>query len=156
MSDDRLEHYKEGMSLFGQNRFGEAVAAYQRALDASPDWTEALHGKAMAQMQGGQVDEAIETGKRIVEVDSNDAFAHTSLSIFYMKKSQLIEEGAQVRRDAGASGEELAGMQTEAKDMIQAAEDEGAKARMISWKEELKTNPHAAPPGPAGSMDVIQ
>ncbi len=39
---------------------------------------------------------------------------------------------------------------------IEDAEREGAKARMISWKEELKKNPDAPPPGPAGSMDVIQ
>ena len=39
---------------------------------------------------------------------------------------------------------------------IEEAEKEGAKARMLSWKEELKKNPDAPPPGPAGSMDVIQ
>jgi len=27
---------------------------------------------------------------------------------------------------------------------------------MLSWKQELKANPNAPPPGPAGSMDVIQ
>ena len=35
-------------------------------------------------------------------------------------------------------------------------EKEQAKARMLSWKQELKENPNASPPGPAGGMGVIQ
>jgi tetratricopeptide (TPR) repeat protein len=126
-NDQRIEHYKEGLALFGQQKHAEAVEAYDKALAVSPDWTDALHGKAMAYMQLGKLDEAIATGLRIVELDPNDAFAHTSLSMFYQRKG-LIEE----------------------------AEKEAAKARMISWKEELKKNPDAPPPGPAGGMNVVQ
>ena len=86
-----------------------------------------MHGKAMALMQLERYDEAIELGLKIVELDPDDAFAHTSLSIFYQRKG-LIDE----------------------------AEAEGAKARIISWKEELKSNPDARPPGPAGNLDVFQ
>lgn len=124
---DRLEHYKKGMQLFGENKFPEAIESYRNCLEEDPDWTDGLHGLAMAQMHAGLLDDAIATGLRIVELDANDAFAHTSLSMFYQRKN-----------------------------MIEEAEREAAKARMISWKEELKTNPDAAPPGPAGSMDVIQ
>ena len=124
---DRIEHYKKGLGLFGENKWNEAIEEYRLCLESDPDWTDGLHGLAMAQMHAGLLDEAIASGLRIVELDSNDAFAHTSLSMFYQRK-----------------------------DMIDEAEREAAKARMISWKEELKTNPDAAPPGPAGSMDVIQ
>jgi Tfp pilus assembly protein PilF len=81
----------------------------------------------MAYMNEGKLDDAIRVGNEIVAIDANDAFAHTSLSMFYQRK-----------------------------DMIDEAEKEAAKARMISWKEDLKKNPDAPPPGPAGSMDVIQ
>jgi tetratricopeptide (TPR) repeat protein len=124
---DRLEHYKQALELFGQNKFPESIEAYRAALKETPDWCDGLHGLAMAQMHAGLLDEAIATGLRIVELDPNDAFAHTSLSMFYQRKN-----------------------------MIDEAEQEAAKARMISWKEELKKNPNAPPPGPAGSMDVIQ
>ena len=157
MSSERTEFYKQGMTLFGQNKFEEAAAEYRKALEVSPDWTEALHGLAMAQLKAGHVDEAIETGKRIVEIDSNDAFAHTSLSIFYQSKSADVERTAVAKREAGElSDEDLVKAQKEAKELIEAAEAESNKARMISWKEELKKNPDAPPPGPAGSMDVIQ
>jgi len=119
--------YLEGIQLFGQNKYDDAIAKYDEALAIDPEWTEAMHGKAMAFMGLERYDDAIEVGQRIVELDSNDAFAHTSLSMFFQRKG-----------------------------MIEEAEAEGAKARMISWKEELKTNPDARPPGPAGSLDVLQ
>jgi len=123
---DKLQHYQKGLELFGQNKHEEAIAEYRAALELDPEWTEGLHGLAMAQMHAGKLDDAIETGLKIVEIDKEDAFAHTSLSMFYMRKG-----------------------------MIDEAEKEGAKARMISWKEELKNNPQASPPGPAGNIPVV-
>jgi tetratricopeptide (TPR) repeat protein len=122
-----IELYKKGLALFGQQKHEEAIAAYDAALSERPDWEEALHAKAMALMKAGRIDEAIAIGRRIVELNPEDAFAHTSLSIFYQRKG-----------------------------MIEEAEKEAAKARMVSWKEELKKNPNAPPPGPAGGMNVVQ
>jgi Flp pilus assembly protein TadD len=119
------EHYQKGLGLFGQQKHEDAIAEYRAALALDPEWTEGLHALAMAQMHAGKLDDAIETGKRIVELDKEDPFAHTSLSMFYMRKG-----------------------------MVDEAEKEGAKARMLSWKQELKTNPNAVPPGPAGSLPV--
>ncbi len=127
IEDRRQVHYLEGIQLFGQNKYDDAIAKYDAALEVDPNWTEAMHGKAMALMGLERYDDAIAVGQRIVELDANDAFAHTSLSMFFQRKG-----------------------------MIDEAEAEGAKARMISWKEELKTNPDARPPGPAGSLDVLQ
>ena len=141
MTDSANAFYIQGLQHFGKDEYSEAIAAYAKALELKPDWTDALHGLAMAHMRGGSIDEAIEIGKRIVELDSKDPFAHTSLSMFYQRKSQLAEE---------------AGDEEATKEWIAIAEKEGAAARLLSWKEELKTNPNAAPPGPAGSMDVIQ
>ena len=123
---DRMVHYKQGLTLFGQQKHEEAVAEYRKALELSPDWTDCLHAVAMALSELGRHDEAIETGQRIVELDADDAFAHTSLSMFYMRKGLIPE-----------------------------AEAEGAKARMVAWRQELKTNPNAPPPADAGGMKVV-
>ena len=119
--------YLEGLALFGKDRYEEALVKYEEAIAIDPEWTDSYHGKAIALMHLERYDEAIEVGQRIVELDPKDPFAHTSLSMFYQRKG-----------------------------MIEEAEAEGAKARMLSWKEELRTNPDARPPGPAGSMPVIQ
>ena len=144
MSEDTTQaqqHYLEGLKLFGEDAYDEAVAAYERALELQPDWADALHGLAMAKMHLGALDEAIEVGLRLCELEPEDPFPHTSLSMFYQRKSAVAEQ---------------AGNEPQARAMIEEAEKEGAKARMLSWKQELKTNPDAVPPGPAGSMDVVQ
>ena len=140
--DDRAqERYLKGLQLFGEQKHAQAIAAYEEALAIQPEWTDAMHGLAMACMHLGDLDRAITVGLRICELDGDDPFAHTSLSMFYQRKSAVAEAAG----DAGA-----------ARSLIELAEKEGAKARMLSWKQELKHNPAAVPPGPAGSMDVVQ
>jgi len=124
---DRKTHYLAGLKLFGQDRHAEAIEEYRKALELSPDWTEAMHALATACSKLGRHDEAIEVVERILELEPDDAFAYTSLSIFLQRKGLIPE-----------------------------AEKAAAKARMISWKEELKRNPQAPPPMPPGGMNVVQ
>jgi len=109
---DRLEHYKQALAYFGENKYPEAIAEYEAALADDPDWTEGLHGLAMAQMHAGELDDAIATGLRIAELDERDAFAYTSLSMFYQRKG-----------------------------MIEEAEQAAAKARMLNWHGEAENRP---------------
>lgn len=141
VSEEATAHYLEGMTLFGEDKYAEAIEKYRLALTAQPKWTEALHGIAMSHMHAGELDEAVKVGLEICELDSGDPFAHTSLSMFYQRKAAVAEAAGNAEQSAA---------------MIEAAEKEGARARMLSWKEDLKTNPNAVPPGPPGSMDVIQ
>ncbi len=140
VSEAAQQAYLEGLSHFGEHRHSEAIDAYERALGLALEWTDAMHGKAMALMHLERYDEAIAVGQRICELDPDDAFAHTSLSMFYQRKSAVAEK----------AGDEAA-----ARELIELAEKEGAEARLLSWKEELKSNPNAPPPGPAGGMGVI-
>ena len=54
-------------------------------------------------------DEAIAVAQKITELDADDVLAHTSLSVLYQKKGMIPE-----------------------------AEAEGAKARVLGWKQQLK------------------
>ena len=67
------------------------------------------------------------TLRRVIELTPNDAMAYTSLSIFLQRMNRIEE-----------------------------AEAAQAKARMISWKEELKTNPKAPPPEDPKGIRVVQ
>ena len=108
------EHYNQGMELFVQDRLDEAVAAYRRALDEDPSYTEALHALAMTYAHQGKLDDAIDVGKKLIEVAPDDELAYTSLSIFYQQKGMIAE-----------------------------AERIGAQARTLGWKRELQEKKNA-------------
>ena len=77
------DFYNEGMELFTQDRLEDAVAAYRRALDEDPNYADALHALAMTYAHQEKLDEAIEIGKKLIEVTLDDELAYTSLSMFY-------------------------------------------------------------------------
>lgn len=90
MSDARAL-YKEGFDHFVNDRLGDAVACYRRALEADPTLAIAWNGLAMALAQQGDLDGAIEAGRKLVELDPEDPLGHTSLSMFYQRKGMIPE-----------------------------------------------------------------
>jgi len=103
------DHYYAALDLMADGKLDEAVAAYQESLAADPAFTEAMHGLARALQDLQRYDEAITVAQRITEVDPDDVLAHTSLSVLYQKKGMIPE-----------------------------AEAEGAQARVLGWKQQLK------------------
>jgi Flp pilus assembly protein TadD len=103
------DHYYAALDLMAEAQLEKAVASYQASVTADPTFTEAMHGLARALQDLNRYDEAIQVAHRIAELDPDDVLAHTSLSVLYQKKG-----------------------------MIQEAEAEGAKARVLGWKQQLK------------------
>ena len=117
MDDPAIDLYMEGMGLYGQGRFEEAIAKFTESLVQKPDWGDCLQALGMAQMHHGKVADSLETLKRCAELEPENPLVFTSLSMAYQRA-----------------------------DRIEEAEAAQAKARMLSWQEELKTNPNAPPP----------
>jgi tetratricopeptide (TPR) repeat protein len=105
---NKENHYNEGMEFFAQDKWEEAITAYERALEEDPHYADALHALAMTYAHQGNFDKAIEFGKKLIEVAPDDELAYTSLSIFYQQKGMIAE-----------------------------AEQIGAKARTLGWKRQL-------------------
>ena len=103
------DHYYVALDLMAEGRLEEAVDAYQKSISADPTFTDAMHGLARALQDLQRYDEAIAVAQRIAEIDPDDVLAHTSLSVLYQKKGMIPE-----------------------------AEAEGAKARVLGWKQQLK------------------
>ena len=101
--------YDEAVDLFGDGNHEAAVAKYREAIALDPAFADAVQGIAMAYADKGMFDEAITWGKKLVELTPDETLAHTSLSMFYQRKGMIPE-----------------------------AEAEGAKARMLDWKRQLK------------------
>ena len=114
MSDEDIrqkaeDRYYTALDLMAEGQLQQAVAAYRESIETDPGFTEAMHGLARALQDLGSYDEAIAVAQRIAEIDPDDVLAHTSLSVLYQKKG-----------------------------MIEEAEAEGAKARVLGWKQQLK------------------
>ena len=103
------EHYFAALDLVAEGEHARAVEEYQKSVETDPTFTEAMHGLARALQDLGRLDEAIAVAKRIAEIDPDDVLAYTSLSVLYQKKGMIPE-----------------------------AEAEGAKARVLGWKQQLK------------------
>jgi tetratricopeptide (TPR) repeat protein len=103
------DHYYAALDLVAEGEHEAAVEEYQKSLEADSTFTEAMHGLSRALQDLGRLDEAIAIAKRIAEVDPEDVLAYTSLSVLYQKKGMIPE-----------------------------AEAEGAKARVLGWKQQLK------------------
>jgi Flp pilus assembly protein TadD len=103
------DHYYAALDLMAEGQLEKAVALYQDSVTADPTFTEAMHGLARALQDLNRYDEALQVAHRIAELDPDDVLAHTSLSVLYQKKG-----------------------------MIEEAEAEGAKARVLGWKQQLK------------------
>jgi tetratricopeptide (TPR) repeat protein len=103
------DHYYAALDLMADGQLEKAVAAYQESIKADPTFTEAMHGLARALQDLQRYDDAIEVANKIAQIDPDDVLAHTSLSVLYQKKGMIAE-----------------------------AEAEGAKARVLGWKQQLK------------------
>ena len=103
------EHYDRALEAFAGGDLEQATAEYQKALALNPRFTDALHGLAQAYAQQGELEKAIATARRIVEIDPDDVLAHTSLSRFLQQQGKKAE-----------------------------AEEEANQARILGWKQQLR------------------
>lgn len=103
------DHYFAALDLMAEGKAEAAVSELRTSLCADPTFTEAMHGLTRALEDLSRYDEAIEVAKRLSELDPDDVLPHTRLSILYQKKGMIPE-----------------------------AEEEGNKARILGWKQQLK------------------
>ena len=101
--------YYSALDLYAEGRHDDAIEQYKKAIEFDAAFTDAMHGLARAYQDLNRLDEAIEVAKKLSALDPNDILAHTSLSILYQKKGMVPE-----------------------------AEEEGNKARILGWKQQLK------------------
>ena len=103
------DFFLSGLDLYSEGKHEEAIAAYRRAIEADPNYTDALHGLARIYQDQNRLDEAIAISQQLAQLDPDDVLPHTSLSILYQKKGMIPE-----------------------------AEAEANKARVLGWKQQLK------------------
>lgn len=117
---------REGLGLYGKGEYAQAVEVFQRGLDQNPESTDLMLHLGMSQMNAKQLEAALATLEKLTGLVPEDPMGFTSLSMCLQRM-----------------------------DKIEEAEKAQAQARLLSWKQELKTNPNAPPPDD-GPMRVQQ
>jgi tetratricopeptide (TPR) repeat protein len=103
------ELYDEGIDLFSEGRYDEAIRAYEKAIELDPGFVDALHGLALALAENGDVRAAIVVARRIIAASPDDPLGYTSLSMLLQKDGKIAD-----------------------------AEAAAAEARVREWKQTLK------------------
>lgn len=108
---DPEELYDAAVDLIAEGQPEAAVAKYREALAAAPDHLDSLHGLALALAELERFEEAIEVGKRLVELEPDDPLVYTNLSRFHQRLGNIAE-----------------------------AETWGAKAKVADWKQQIRAS----------------
>ncbi|TMA34696.1 MAG: tetratricopeptide repeat protein [Deltaproteobacteria bacterium] len=83
--------YRRGFDHFANDRHDEAIALYEQALRLDPELAIAWNGLSLAHRQKGDLEAAIDAGRRLIELEPDDALSHTNLSILYQRRGMIAE-----------------------------------------------------------------
>jgi Flp pilus assembly protein TadD len=109
LSRQAEELYHQGLDQLEAGDAAGAVDSLRRCLAIDPGMLDALHGLIRALKEQGEIDQAIGEAQRLLSLNPEEVLAHTSLSILYQHKGMIAE-----------------------------AEAEALKAKLLSWKIQLR------------------
>lgn len=78
--------YDQALLDFTNDKSEEAITRLEEAIELFPSFENAYEALAVIKSKAGHLDEAIETIKRLIEINADSVMAHTNLSVFYMEK----------------------------------------------------------------------
>jgi tetratricopeptide (TPR) repeat protein len=82
---DPVKLYDQADKLKDEGKLEEAVAKLQEALTADPSYALAHAALAVVQQRLGRHNEAIEHARRVCELEPDDPFSFTALSVTYQR-----------------------------------------------------------------------
>jgi tetratricopeptide (TPR) repeat protein len=86
-----LQLAREALRQLANDRIPRAIALYEKAVAEDPGCALAWNGLSIAWRHAGDLDRAIEAGRRLVELEPDDALSHTNLSILFQSKGMIPE-----------------------------------------------------------------
>ncbi len=85
------EYYDKGLTLYGEQKYAEAIDEYNKALELDPKDGEIHLAVSISYQHLGKLDESIDAGRKAVEFCPQDALVYTNLSRVYQKKDMFQE-----------------------------------------------------------------
>lgn len=82
---DPVKLYDEADKLKDDGKLAEAVAKYEESLAADPSYPLAHSALAVVLQKLGRHEDAIQHARRVCELEPNDPFSFTALSVTYQR-----------------------------------------------------------------------
>jgi predicted TPR repeat methyltransferase len=98
-------HDKAGRACVEAGQLREALRHFQRANALDPDSAEALNGIAVVLYELGQVDDAVQLYKQILEIHPGDRLARINLGKIYAKRGRIVDALEQAEIVSHSSGD---------------------------------------------------
>ncbi len=92
---DLISLYKSGLAKYSAQDFAGAREDFEQALRLDPEFADVHHSLAHVLEKLGDLDGALASARRAVELSPDEVLAHTSLSIIYMRKGMIPEAEAE-------------------------------------------------------------
>lgn len=93
MSDSRTL-YQQAFDAFVREDYDDAVRGYRALIESDPGFVLAYQGLAEVYSRQDQLDLAIETIQKAIELDPEESLYHTSLSRFLQRQGKIPEAEA--------------------------------------------------------------
>jgi len=85
------EHFGKGLTLYGQNKYEEAIAELEKAVGIDPSFADAHLAIGHALHKLTLLSEAVMAVKRAIEINPQEPMYHTSLSTVYRDMGMIPE-----------------------------------------------------------------
>src|ERR1700677_518183 len=89
------ELYHQGLDRLAEGDAAAAAQTLRRCLEVDPGMLDAMHGLIRALQELGDLDGAITVAQRLLRLDPEVPFPHSSLSILYQHKGRIAEAEAE-------------------------------------------------------------
>ena len=88
---DLKEMYKAAFDAFAKQDYTASIAAYKELLELDPNFPVGYQGLAEAYSRIGQLDDAIATIRRAIELEPDESLYYTSLPRFLQMQGKIPE-----------------------------------------------------------------
>ena len=88
---DADQAYDEALQLKSEGKLEEAVAKWQQSLESHPDHALTHQALAVHLQKLGRNDDAIQHAIKVTELEPNDPFSFTQLSVIYQRCGKIQE-----------------------------------------------------------------
>ncbi|MBW3600855.1 MAG: tetratricopeptide repeat protein [Planctomycetes bacterium] len=101
--------YREHEKLKTEGKYEEAVAKLEEALQQDADFVDAHLALAVLLQKIGRHEEGVQHGERACQIDPNEPFNFTALSVTYQRAWQATQDQIYIRKaeDAKAQADML-------------------------------------------------